>query len=112
MIDHVAAQTRMKLPTGMLNRTIEEATKRAVAPMRFGKRLRIYYALQVCVAPVTIRMFVNDPKLMTQNYLEFLRRAIRERFGLEGAPVVIFLKARSRPEKMPRRRRATDGGDE
>lgn len=112
VIDHVAAQTRMKLPTGMLNRTIEEATKRAVVPMRFGKRLRIYYALQVCVAPVTIRMFVNDPKLMTQNYLEFLRRSIRERFGLEGAPVVIFLKARPRPEKMPRRRRAKDGSDD
>jgi GTP-binding protein len=102
-IDAVAAQIQMKLPTGMLNRTLEEATRRTVAPVRYGKRLRVYYALQVRSSPITIRMFVNDPKTVTQAYTEYMRHAIRSRFGLDGAPIVIFFKARSRPENIESR---------
>ena len=98
VIDAVAAQTRLTLPTGMLNRTLVEATRRVVAPAKAGKRLRVYYAVQVCVAPVTVRMFVNDPKLATKQYTDFMTRTLRERFGLEGAPVVILYRARTRPE--------------
>lgn len=98
VIDAVAAQTQVKLPTGMLNRTLVDATHRVVAPSRAGKRLRVYYAVQVGTAPIMIRMFVNDPKLATKQYTDFMTRALRERFGLEGAPVVIFYRARSRPE--------------
>lgn len=98
VIDAVATQTRTKLPTGMLNRTLVEATRRVVAPLRGGKRLRVYYAVQLGVAPITIRMFVNDPKIATRPYTDFMIRALRERFGLEGAPVEILYRARSRPE--------------
>lgn len=98
VIDAVAAQTRVTLPTGMLNRTLVEATRRVVAPAKAGKRLRVYYAVQVGTAPITIRMFVNDPKLATKQYTDFMTRSLRERFGLEGAPVEIFYRARARPE--------------
>jgi GTP-binding protein len=97
VIDNVAAQTRMTLPTGLLNRTLVEATRRVVAPVKTGKRLRVYYAVQVGFAPIIIRMFVNNPKLATKQYTDFMIRALRERFGLEGAPVDIFYRARSRP---------------
>jgi GTPase len=98
VIDAVAAQTQVKLPTGMLNRTLVEATHRVVAPAKAGKRLRVYYAVQVGTSPILIRMFVNDPKLATKQYTDFMTRALRERFGLEGAPIVILYRARSRPE--------------
>lgn len=98
VIDAVAAQTRLTLPTGMLNRTLVEATRRVVAPAKSGKRLHVYYAVQIDVAPVTIRMFVNDPKLATKQYTDFMMRSLRERFGLEGAPIQILYRARSRPE--------------
>ncbi len=98
VIDAVAAQTRVNLPTGMLNRTLVEATRRVVAPSRGGKRLKVYYAVQIGVAPISIRMFVNDPKLATKQYTDFMTRALRERFGLEGAPVDILYRARTRPE--------------
>jgi len=98
VIDTVAAQTRMTLPTGLLNRTLVEATRRVVAPAKSGKRLRVYYAVQVGFAPLIIRMFVNDPKLATKQYTDFMIRSLRSQFGLEGAPVEIFYRARSRPE--------------
>jgi len=98
VIDAVAAQTRVNLPTGMLNRTLVEATHRVVAPSRGGKRLHVYYAVQIGVAPISIRMFVNEPKVATKQYTDFMTRALRERFGLEGVPVEILYRARSRPE--------------
>ena len=97
-IDAVASSVQAKLPTGVLNRTIETATKKTLAPMRGGKRLKVYYGLQVGNDPLTIRLFVNDPKLMTDAYRAYIEKALRARFGLEGAPIRLFLKARSRKD--------------
>ena len=95
-IDRAAASASEKLPTGMLNRTIETAAKKTLSPMVKGRRLKIFYGLQVAVNPQTVRLFVNDPKLSTPAYLSYLERCLRSRFGLEGAPLRIFLKARRR----------------
>ena len=97
-IDRAAASASEKLPTGMLNRTIEVAAKKTLSPMVKGRRLKIYYGLQVATNPQTIRFFVNDPKLVTPAYISYLERSIRARFGLEGAPLRIFMKARQRPK--------------
>jgi len=97
-IDSAASSVRAKIPTGILNRTLVEATKRTLAPMKNGKRLKVYYGLQVGVDPLTIRLFVNDPKLVTPAYKSYIEKAIRARFGLEGAPLRLFLKARSRKD--------------
>ena len=95
-IDAAAASASERLPTGMLNRVLVTATKKTLAPMVKGKRLKVYYGLQVSTNPQTIRLFVNDPKHVTPAYLTFLEKNIRARFGLEGAPLRIFLKARTR----------------
>jgi len=95
-IDRAAASASERIPTGMLNNVITKATKKTLSPMIRGKRLKIYYGLQVSTNPQTIRLFVNDPKLVTPAYLAFLEKNIRARFGLEGAPLRIFLKARAR----------------
>ena len=95
-IDAAAASASLKLPTGMLNRVITAATKKTLSPMIKGKRLKIYYGLQVSTNPQTTRLFVNDPKLVTPAYLSYLDKQIRARFGLDGAPLRIFLKARAR----------------
>ena len=95
-IDRAAASASEKLPTGILNRTIEIAAKKTLSPMVKGRRLKIYYGLQVATNPQTIRFFVNDPKLVTPAYVSYMERSIRARFGLEGAPLRIFMKARQR----------------
>ena len=95
-IDRAAASASEKLPTGMLNRTIEIAAKKTLSPMVKGRRLKIYYGLQVSTNPQTIRFFVNDPKLVTPAYVSYMERSLRARFGLEGAPLRIFMKARQR----------------
>ena len=95
-IDRAAASASERIPTGMLNNVITKASKKTLSPMIKGKRLKIYYGLQVSANPQTLRLFVNDPKLVTTAYLSYMEKQIRARFGLEGAPLRIFLKARSR----------------
>ncbi|MFA7172183.1 MAG: ribosome biogenesis GTPase Der [Kiritimatiellia bacterium] len=104
VIDIVSANIRVELPTGMLNRTIKEAMARVSAPRRGGKGLKVYYAVQVGKAPIRIRLFVNNKKLMPKQYQDFLIRSLRERFGLEGAPVILLLKERARPDLHERLR--------
>lgn len=112
-IDKAAASASERLPTGMFNRVITTATKKTLSPMIKGKRLKIYYGLQVSTNPQTIRLFVNDPKLVTPAYLSFLEKNIRARFGLEGAPIRMFLKARSRgtPGAAPSSKVAPEEGN-
>ena len=95
-IDRAAASASERIPTGMLNNVITKASKKTLSPMIKGKRLKIYYGLQVSANPQTLRLFVNDPKLVTTAYLSYMEKQIRARFGLEGVPLRIFLKARSR----------------
>ena len=109
-IDKAAASASEKLPTGMLNRTIEVAAKKTLSPMVKGKRLKIYYGLQVATNPQTIRFFVNDPKLVTPAYVSYMERSIRARFGLEGAPLRIFMKARQRSAGAKQGLRIQNGG--
>ncbi len=109
-IDRAAASASERIPTGMLNNVITKATKKTLSPMIKGKRLKIYYGLQVATNPQTIRLFVNDPKLVTPAYLSYIEKSIRARFGLEGAPLRIFLKARSRKEGPSRSSQGAGGG--
>ena len=95
-IDKAAASASMPLPTGMLNNAIQSAAKKTLSPMIKGKRLKIYYAVQTSTNPQTVKIFVNDPKLVTPAYQSYIEKAIRSRFGLEGAPLRIFFKARTR----------------
>jgi GTP-binding protein len=100
-IDHVAAQSRTQLPTGVLNRAVQDAYDAVRPPSANGKPLKLYYATQVGVAPIRIRFFVNDPRIVKPQYKTYLVRQLRERFGLEGAPIAIHFTGRKR-ERKPR----------
>ena len=93
-IDYVAGQVMVEIPTGILNRTIQDAYEKVNPPSRSGRRLKIYYATQVGSDPVRIRMFVNNPKLITPQYRSYLIKRLRAKFGLEGAPVILQFRAR------------------
>lgn len=95
-IDKVAEQVQTQLPTGALNRAIMTAYERVQPPMIQGKRFKIYYATQMGAKPIRIGLFVNDPKRLTEAYREYLLNSLRKTFGLEGAPLLLIPKERSR----------------
>jgi GTP-binding protein len=98
-IDYVAAQTRVEITTGVLNRVIQQACDRYPPPIAKGKRLKIYYATQTGTEPIYIKIFVNNPDNARSNWVSYLKNQLRNAFGLEGAPMFIKFIARPRSEK-------------
>lgn len=94
MIDRVAGQIDATLPTGILNRAVQHAVTRSSSPVIKGRKLKIYYAVQVGARPVSVDCFVNDPRGIPDAYRQYLVNQLRKHFELEGAPLVIRFRAR------------------
>ncbi|MHC4592697.1 MAG: ribosome biogenesis GTPase Der, partial [Planctomycetota bacterium] len=92
-------QSLIRVPTGELNRAVEQATTRRRPPSTPSRSGRIYYATQVAVEPPTIALFVNEPGFITRNYQRYLANQLRKAFGYSAIPIRFLLRSRTRPEK-------------
>jgi GTP-binding protein len=93
-IEEVARNISTPLSTGVLNRILRAAFEKTSPPMVKGRRLKMYYATQVGVRPIRLKIFVNSPSLLTNAYEKYLLRCLRETFGLGGAPLVLIFNRR------------------
>jgi GTP-binding protein len=84
-----------RIPTPELNTFLQELRDRRQPPARKGKRLNMLYGTQTQTRPPRLRIFVNDPTLVTRDYGYWVENEIRERFGLDGVPVSIDFARRS-----------------
>ncbi len=96
-VDVVARQLRAALPTGVLNRVIMDACARVQPPLVQGRRLKIFYATQGASPPLTVLLFVNDPRRLLPAFRGYLIHSLRAAFGLEGVPIDLQLRARRAP---------------
>ena len=78
-----------RIPTPELNRALAELGERREPPSRNGKRLNVLYGTQIHVRPPRLRVFVNDPSLVTRDYGYWVENELRDRFALDGVPVSI-----------------------
>ena len=90
-------QERMvRIPTGELNRLVEDATIRHSPPHKAGKRLKFLYATQASVDPPTFVFFVNDKRLVHFSYERFLENQIRRKYGYLGTPLKLVFRSRGK----------------
>ena len=64
IVGEVYGHSRHRVATGTLNDVISDAVRSNEPPSYNGKRLKVYYASQVAVAPPTIVLFVNNSNLL------------------------------------------------
>jgi len=102
-VRYVAAQLQQKIPTAILNRTINDAVERRQPVSDAGHRLKFYYATQVRQAPPTFLLFVNRDELFSEQYKKSLADELRTAFGYEGCPIVLVPKARPKTV-LPKRK--------
>lgn len=89
-------ETHKRVSTSLVNQIVNESVALTPPPSgKRGKRLKIFYSTQVSTAPPTFVLFVNDERLMQDNYTAYLERKLREAFGFAGTPVRIT----ARPKK-------------
>lgn len=94
LISRIHEERERRVTTGQLNKFLESAIQAHHPPMLLGKRLRIYYAAQVGVAPPEFVFFVNKPDLMVDSYKKYLINTFRKSFGFEGVPLTFKLRGK------------------
>ena len=92
----LADRAASRINTPKLNRFLGDLQAARQPPAVRGRRLRMYYMAQFEVKPPRFAVQVNDRGLVTRDYAFFLENRLRERFGLEGVPLVIDFKPRTR----------------
>jgi GTP-binding protein len=91
-----------RIPTPELNRFLADVVAARQPPQRQGKRLKLLYMAQTGTAPPRFTIQVNARRLIIRDWAYFLENRLRERYRLQGVPLLI--------DFAERRRRRSDGG--
>jgi GTPase len=85
-------RARGRIATPGLNRFLSDLQSVREPPAVRGRRLRLYYMSQFETEPPRFAIQVNNRRLVSRDYAFFLENRLRDRFGLEGVPLVIDFK--------------------
>lgn len=94
MIEEAYDHQHRRIQSAVLNDVLMDALAANPTPSSNGRRLRVYYATQVAVAPPTFVIFVNDPDLMHFSYARYLENRIRAAFDFTGTPIRLIKRRR------------------
>jgi GTP-binding protein len=94
-------QTTTWISTGRLNKAFETIKTEGVRASKRGKGsgLKIYYATQTAVNPVTILMFVNRPELFEENCRRFIVGRLRELLPTAEVPIKLLARSHRREKE-------------
>lgn len=94
----VQEERLVRIPTGELNRIVQDALERQSPPSKAGKRLKIYYCAQPRTDPPTFLFHVNDPALVHFSYERYLENQIRRQYPFSGTPLRFSFRRRRRKD--------------
>jgi GTPase len=84
-----------RIPTPELNRFLSDLQAVRQPPAIRGRRLKLYYMAQFGTRPPRFAIQVSDKGRVTRDYAYFLENRLRQRYELEGVPLVIDFKGRA-----------------
>jgi GTP-binding protein len=93
-VDRLYAAAGIRVSTPELNRWLQQAAGPFLAPPARGRAARFYYITQKGTHPPHFVLFCNDPGRVHFSRKRQLENSLRRRFGFEGAPVRLELRAR------------------
>jgi GTPase len=85
----LADRRAARIPTPELNRFLGETVQTRQPPAKQGHRLKLIYMAQVGMSPPRFAIQVNSRSRVTRDYAYFVENRMRERYGLEGVPLLI-----------------------
>jgi GTP-binding protein len=95
-VDRVQAASRTRIATGPLNRLLAEAARSHPQKAAKGAApVKILYASQIGISPPTFVLAINHPVDLHFSYKRYLENKLRAKFGFEGAPIVLLVRARA-----------------
>ncbi len=85
----LADRSAHRIATPELNRFLSELVAARQPPAKQGKRLRLLYMSQFEVRPPRFAIQVNSRARLTRDYAYYVENRLRERYGMEGVPLII-----------------------
>ena len=95
----LAERASHRIPTPELNRFLGDLAASREPPQKQGRRLKLFYMTQIGTRPPRFSIHVNHRQRLTRDYAYFVENRLRDRYALEGIPLVIDF-----VERMQRRR--------
>jgi GTPase len=95
----LAERATHRIPTPELNRFLSEVTAARQPPAKQGHRLKMLYMAQIGERPPRFAIQVNSRTRVTREYAYFVENRLRERYALEGIPVIIDFNERKQRER-------------
>jgi len=93
----IADRARYRIPTPELNKFLGEIVQQRQPPAKQGHRLKMLYISQIGENPPRFAIQINSRQRVTRDYAYFVENRLRERYGLDGVPVIIdFVERKSR----------------
>ncbi len=103
----IADRRGTRIPTPQLNRFLSDVVAQrqppAGGPSHSGHRLKLLYMTQTDERPPRFSIQVNSRARVTRDYAYFIENRLRERYRLEGVPVIIDFVERNERRGRPRR---------
>jgi len=100
MVEKVRQHASRRAGTGELNRVVRAAVERQAPAIKGNRRFKILYATQVnetgpsAIKPPQFILFVNDPSLLPDSYVNYLCARIRDKWEFPGLPILLRLRGR------------------
>lgn len=93
MAERIHEECSVRVPTGQLNRAMDEVLTKHQAPVVRRVRPKFFYLTQAESQPPTFVFFVNDADRVAESYARYLEKALRRLFGIAHAPMRVHLRS-------------------
>ena len=101
--DLLGERVSMRIRTPELNRFLADLQATRQPPAVRGRRLKLLYMTQYATRPPRFAVQVSDRSRLTRDYGFFLENRLRERYALQGVPLVIDYHDREEGRRPSRR---------
>jgi GTP-binding protein len=94
----IGKQALFRVPTARLNAVLRAVIARNHPPMSGSRHPKIFFATQIDVAPPTIVVKCNDPRLIDKGWQRYLLGALHAELPYCEVPIKVYYRSRGKTE--------------
>ncbi len=95
LLFELRAQTRVQMSTAKLNKVLQQARDRLL-PSSGGHFPKLFYGTQTGTEPLSVLVFVNEPRLFRGQYERYLTQVLRDAFDCPEVPIRLSFRRREK----------------
>jgi GTP-binding protein len=89
LVKELYAQYSARIPTGELNRWLEDVRNRRPPATKGVKSIKLFYIVEYAASPPRFKIMVNSRALVNKPFAYYIENQLREKYDMWGIPLVI-----------------------